>query len=88
MPGYLVNHRYRSSTIAELVAGSTVELDTELAVWVNHDSPGCLTALEEAPTYVTPAIGEAVAASLASDAVELEPEPAVEKPKGGRRGSA
>lgn len=38
---YLVAHDYRSSG-GEFVAGTTVEIDVDLADWVNRDSPGTL----------------------------------------------
>lgn len=42
---YRVGHDYRSSR-ARFDAGATVEVDDELAAWVNTDSPGTLTQPE------------------------------------------
>lgn len=80
MRRYQVNHSYRSFSDGKLhgpfEAGATVELDDAVAAWVNRDSPGCLTALDDIA---------AVAEQSTVDA-DGEPEPAKDRAhKGGRR---
>ena len=86
MPGYVVNHRYRSSSGTKLEQGSIVDLDVALADWVNRDSPGCLTAVDSAEPEPEPVPGPVaeVDPAVEVEVVEVEPEPAR---KGGRRGS-
>lgn len=43
MPRYKVNHKYGTTYLGPWTAGSEVELDEEVAEWVNRDSVGTLT---------------------------------------------
>jgi hypothetical protein len=58
---YHVNHRHSAThgssatTYVVLEEGADVELDDDLAEWVNRDSPGCLTALGVQPAEEPPA---------------------------------
>ena len=45
MPLFRVAHNYRSS-LGQFVEGDQVELDDELAAYINRDSPGTLTGSE------------------------------------------
>lgn len=45
MGRYRVNHRYQSNTIA-LEAATEVELDDDVAAWLEHDSPGVLAPID------------------------------------------
>lgn len=80
MARYKINHRYQSSVIG-LDEGAVVDLDDTLAEWLERDSPGLLTATEQA---------EAPAPEPETDPEpepEAEPDPAdveaevVEEPK-------
>lgn len=53
---FKVAHDYRSSTVT-LREGQTVELDDELAAWIERDSPGILQPAQK-PREETAADGE------------------------------
>lgn len=48
MAKYRVTQHYRSSTIV-LERNRVIELETEIAEWVNRDSPGTLEPYQEPP---------------------------------------
>ena len=57
MPRYTVAHRYfavdNGQAVGPFEPGSTVELDTDRAEWVNRDSPGTLTPVRAAAAKAT-----------------------------------
>lgn len=47
MPRYKINHRYSSGDHGPYEAGNEVELTEEEAAWLNHDSPGLLSEVDQ-----------------------------------------
>lgn len=54
MPRFRVTQDYAAAGVGPLEAGTEVELDDELARWVNRDSPGTLAPLEAGPPAPAP----------------------------------
>lgn len=91
MGSYRVNHNYKSPP-HHFEADSVVELEDEVAEWVNRDSPGCLTREDDAaeadsePSDPEPAgdgeegDGESTDPEPHEDAAEAETEPAAPEP--------
>ena len=58
MPRYTVQHAYRAARdgarVGPWVAGEEVDVDQDLAEWVNRDSPGALADVKPEPKSAPP----------------------------------